>query len=309
MFKIDNWYSQFLKTKKFEASSEKIDPRSRGEKLGEDALEQIQLALEKNYYPTDVMRLIVIYLGKNNEKIIAKQAKTIFKSDKLLQEKYKSKGFDDYLGNIKKGKDSVRELALENLGEILSEDEMQKVKFGNYLPESIVQKITTKYGMNDEKITKQLEQARYKPLDITFKMQTREAEKELVNELSEKGAQVVWDEDKQEFRLEGIKVEKQEKREGKFLTEEKILNELERLLKEGVDKGSVALGLAGDYITFVWQLKNKSGEKKKNILLMPAQEFDENKLRIEINNYLTKESLLAQNRNLSLKESLRKIFS
>ncbi len=34
---------------------------------------------------------------------------------------------------------------------------------------------------------------------------------------------------------------------------------MERLLKEGADKGWVALGLAGDYVTFVWQLKIKRG--------------------------------------------------
>ena len=77
----------------------------------------------------------------------------------------------------------------------------------------------------------------------------------------------------------------------RFISEEKALNELERLLNEGADKDSVAVGLAGldspqswtmrerllkegankgqvalgifgDYITFVWQLRRKFKMKK-----------------------------------------------
>ena len=41
------------------------------------------------------------------------------------------------------------------------------------------------------------------------------------------------------------------------LDSEKAWEMRERLLKEGVDKGHVARGLAGDYTTFIWRLKYK----------------------------------------------------
>ena len=61
-------------------------------------------------------------------------------------------------------------------------------------------------------------------------------------------------------QLEAAKDALKEKLE-RFITETKALAEIEKLLAGGADKGSVAMGLAGDYITFVWQLrrKNKSG--------------------------------------------------
>jgi len=77
--------------------------------------------------------------------------------------------------------------------------------------------------------------------------------------------------------------------------------------------GYVVLSLAGDNITFVWQLKNKPILEEKAVEQKinhgSAQEFDENVLKNKINDYLTKDSILAKDYNLSLKTKVRQNLS
>lgn len=100
---IDSWYAQFLKTKEFQPLPAERDPRSKGERLAEDVLEQIQLSLEKNYYPGYILRIVSTYVAQTDESWTQKKASELFSSDPVLQERYKHTGFERFLNDLKKG--------------------------------------------------------------------------------------------------------------------------------------------------------------------------------------------------------------
>ncbi|MCR4280427.1 MAG: hypothetical protein NUV82_03325, partial [Candidatus Komeilibacteria bacterium] len=197
---IDDWYAQFLQTKKF--AEPFADPRSRGERLGEEALAQIKEALDETYYPIDVMRVIVKHLAAQDEDF-AQLAKEYFYSHDSLQLRYRHSGFDKYFRDVSRGKESVRGLGLDSLRDVLSDEEMKEVEFGVSVSAKTVAKIKKIYKIDDEQLLKEINSARKKPLSITFRMQVREAEKNLLQELAADGKDVHWDDDTQRWRLKG----------------------------------------------------------------------------------------------------------
>ena len=264
---VDEWYSQFLKTRSLTAEQTDNDPRSKGEQLGEKLAEQIKLALEKNYYAGSVMEIVAKHLASADAEKFKKGANEIFSGSPVLQEKYKHTGFDAYFENVKKGTESARALALENLSGVLSEKELEIIEWSSYVPNEIAQKIFSAYKISDQSSLKQLENARYEPLGITFRAQASAAEKELIKEITENGGRIIWNEKDKKYEVKG---NKPEKNETKYLTEEKILDTLEELMKAGADKDSIAQGLAGCDSDRAWNMRDEfiqSGVRKGSIAL------------------------------------------
>ncbi len=93
-----------------------------------------------------------------------------------------------------------------------------------------------------------------KPLSLVFLQKIKLAEKYLVEEINSLGGQIIFDEKNKEYKLNN---EIKETQEGKYLTEEKILDKLDQFIKEGVDKYSIAQGLAGLDSDRAWQMRDQ----------------------------------------------------
>jgi hypothetical protein len=255
---VDEWYAQFLKTKELDTRPAENDPRSKGEQLGEKAVEQAKLALEKNYYSGSVMEIVARHVANADTEEAKKEAREIFLNDSALREKYKHTGFDAYFENVKKGRESVRTLALEGLGRVLSEEELDLVKWSSHVPEALVQKIIAGSKISDERFLKEMERARYKPLDLTFRLQAEKAEKELIGEITAGGSRIVWNEKSRKYEIEGNKFEE---KEVKYLTEDEILDKLEDYLKTGKFSEFEHKWLIGLDSDRAWRLRDELIEK------------------------------------------------
>jgi len=203
MAELDAWYAQFLKTQTVSRESER-DPRSSGERLGEEALAQIKMALEKNYYSRDVIETVIKELSLNHPELVEQGVKKVMTSDKVLKEKYKEKGVEAYLKNVNKGSEDKKTLGLAILEKNLSPKEIASIRYGSLLPETMVKKIASAYDITDQR---KLNKSLYQPLDLTAKTRINRAEKELVKEIGASGGEIVWNEQAKKYEVSGEKKE------------------------------------------------------------------------------------------------------
>ena len=264
--KLDSAYTPFLAMAELKSVEKEHDHRSDGERMGENNLEYIKPALEENYYPGDIFKIIFKNIKNTDQDFLIEQAKSNFSESTKLQEKYKHSGFNAYLTSFLHNKENIRETVLKHLSKQISQDYVEKIKWQQFISKEELQKIKSSYAIADEKQLKEINNARYKPLDVTFNIQNKDAQKKLAEELKEiLGTDFIFNEKTNKYETKCYKSEKLEsenpeknERAEKYLSEEKILDKLDKLIKEGAGKGYIARGLAGDYTTFAWQLnRNK----------------------------------------------------
>lgn len=118
---------------------------------------------------------------------LEREAKAHFKESEVLQEKYRHTGFEAYFASLLRGKENTRDMVLAHIGKKLSKKDAEAIRWGSFIDDAELQKIAKAYGLGDEQSKRKLEQARYKPLDTTFRIQNNEAQKELVEELKASG--------------------------------------------------------------------------------------------------------------------------
>ena len=348
--KLDSAYTPFLAMAELKSVEKEHDHRSDGERMGENNLEYIKPALEENYYPGDIFKIIFKNIKNTDQDFLIEQAKSNFSESTKLQEKYKHSGFNAYLTSFLHNKENIRETVLKHLSKQISQDYVEKIKWQQFISKEELQKIKSSYAIADEKQLKEINNARYKPLDVTFNIQNKDAQKKLAEELKEiLGTDFIFNEKTNKYETKCYKSEKLEsenpeknERAEKYLSEEKILDKLDKLIKEGagkgyiarglagldsdrawqmrdefikegVYKGSISMGLAGDYTTFAWQLNRNKEKENKKIELQSKRnenldnvEFNPNELLQQINEYLGNKSLLSKERKLSLKEKLKR---
>ena len=263
--KLDSAYTPFLAMAELKSVEKEHDHRSDGERMGENNLEYIKPALEENYYPGDIFKIIFKNIKNTDQDFLIEQAKSNFSESTKLQEKYKHSGFNAYLTSFLHNKENIRETVLKHLSKQISQDYVEKIKWQQFISKEELQKIKSSYAIADEKQLKEINNARYKPLDVTFNIQNKDAQKKLAEELKEiLGTDFIFNEKTNKYETKCYKSEKLEsenpeknERAEKYLSEEKILDKLDKLIKEGADKGYIARGLAGLDSDRAWQMRDK----------------------------------------------------
>lgn len=207
--RLDAIYAQLLTTKKLapEASPE---PRSRGEKQGEAALEKIKLSLEKNYYPEDIFNLIFKKIAETDKNLVEQQARVYFEQSRV-KAKYPNRGFTAYYENLIAGKESSREVILQILQCKLSAEDYERIVWASFVSEADKSRLFAVFGVDDAKVLKKAEEARYQPLDILFRAEASAAQEKLVQEINSQ-AQVIYDEKAGEYKVEVNKKSPEEER-------------------------------------------------------------------------------------------------
>ena len=263
--KLDSAYTPFLAMAELKSVEKEHDHRSDGERMGENNLEYIKPALEENYYPGDIFKIIFKNIKNTDQDFLIEQAKSNFSESTKLQEKYKHSGFNAYLTSFLHNKENIRETVLKHLSKQISQDYVEKIKWQQFISKEELQKIKSSYAIADEKQLKEINNARYKPLDVTFNIQNKDAQKKLAEELKEiLGTDFIFNEKTNKYETKCYKSEKLEsenpeknERAEKYLSEEKILDKLDKLIKEGAGKGYIARGLAGLDSDRAWQMRDK----------------------------------------------------
>jgi len=210
--KLDDIYAEYLRARELELQEKQGSGTfSKGEILARRNLEKAKKAFDKNYLTGDVLKTV---FRKLDSDFIREKAKEKFKESKVLQERYEN--VDRYLKFLKRERPSdVSDIAIEGLKEKgLDEDDAEKLSWQNLVSKDVVDKIVRVCDLDDEMSKKRIEKALYKPLDIAFRVENKDAKKELTKEINESlkarsiNKRVVYDKEKDRYKLE-VKTEEE----------------------------------------------------------------------------------------------------
>lgn len=182
---IDSYYLNFYKLQKVDLRSvNDLVSENRREELIARSLQRSKLALEDNYYSGEISSLLFKKIINETPDQIEAIAKKYFKNNQDLVDKY-GDDFPRYLNALERGAAPSRDILLGFLrghkeGSVIADI----LANSDLINSEQLEKIKKRFDLNDSIEQKRINQAKYKPLDLTYKTEKELTEKELSHSLN-----------------------------------------------------------------------------------------------------------------------------
>lgn len=171
---IDDYYANFLKLREVREQESPEDKRSVGEKVGEANLNQAELVLEPHYYTGSVRELLL------DAMVTPEEREQIKRGEKS--------GIDfGFEFNLRVSATDMKEHweKITGLDAVTAEEASGTLTYSNLISRKQLEAFVAPYkiDINAPEFSKKLERARFRPLDVTFEVENKEAQKELIKEI------------------------------------------------------------------------------------------------------------------------------
>ncbi len=198
---IDDYYANFLKLREVREQESPEDNRSVGEKVGEANLNQAELVLEPHYYTGSVRELLL-------------EAMTTPEEREQIKRGEKSSVDFGFEFDLRVSATDMKEHweKITGLDAVAAEEASGSLAHSNLISRKQLEAFVAPYkiDINTPEFSKKLERSRFRPLDVTFEVENKEAQKELIKEIrasmksrgfKEGDYKIQFDEEKKKYEI------------------------------------------------------------------------------------------------------------
>ncbi|MFZ4632485.1 MAG: transglutaminase-like domain-containing protein [Patescibacteria group bacterium] len=254
---VDNYYEQYISKKEVENIDQKVDFRTKGEKLAEDSLGRILPAMEGKYLAGEVLNTLYEYVKNDDPKVI---------------------------NQISNSESNPKDIVLDYLKrEGWPQEDINQLKYESLISKELIDNFKTVFKF-DKLTERKFSAGRYKPLDLVYDAGKNLAKENLIKEIerliksrSREDIRVVFNKETKEYEAKEVKQEDENlKKEGIETDNEKLTSEIKEI---DIGKYQILFKFykVGDKIAFTTEGADKNGITEKYIVTEDGKEIGRGK--------------------------------